>query len=423
MGDRMAIAAARTWQVWLGRAAGSILAGAILFSATSSARAYFRPMIVAAPRPITMPTFRPVVRPMIMPMPHPVVRFAPRPNFNPIIRPIARPLVQPNYRPPALPAPRVAQPIMPQLRYPTQPVSVTPPDTSYRPPVTVPTPALKAPQPQQPNVVTTIIPGAAATSQKPAVTANMPAPAPTVSTAPSGSKPTQQQPSAVTTIIPGAAATSQKPAATTNMPAVTAPGSTTTAILKPVAPVQSAQPTMVTTNSASTPATAQKTTATANLGTAAITTVNAMNQVLQSKPGQILTSSLSAAGGAAAPGLSLLGQAAEGANIANAYLTAPNKTSGLLAAGSELSGDVAVDAAGMAGGPLAAGATQALVTAGNLYVAPALGNAIYNAAPGLFTPASSATVNVNAAPYGVLTAPVGQLPLTAQQMNSLLSLN
>jgi hypothetical protein len=271
---------------------------------------------------------------------------------------------QPAYRPSSFPPSRVVQPIAPPpLSYPSPSVSAKSPAISYPSAVTVSAPAVKAPQPPQ-STVTTIVPGISSGSPKFSFTTNVPAPA-------------------------------------------------TAAIVKPVQPIQ---PTMATTSSLSTPAATPKPASTTNFASAAIASSNAMTQILQSRPGQVLTDTLAAAGGQAATKLTPLGYAANAANIANAYITAPTKTDGLIAAGSQLSGDVAVGIAGKLGGPIAAAGMQAAVTAGDLYVAPALGGAIFKAAPGLFTPPSQANVNI-------LAAPGGGAPLTARQMNSLLSLN
>jgi hypothetical protein len=108
-----------------------------------------------------------------------------------------------------------------------------------------------------------------------------------------------------------------------------------------------------------------------------------LNQVEQSKPGQVLVNSLEQAGGALdrGAGLQVLGWGADAASIYTVY-----NRSGGLAATAQAFGVVGVEAAGAAGGPLAAGSAQAVLDIGNLYVAPRIGSAMYNADPSLFTP-------------------------------------
>ena len=113
------------------------------------------------------------------------------------------------------------------------------------------------------------------------------------------------------------------------------------------------------------------------------------NQLVNSKPGQILVDSLAAAGGAVAPGTTLkrLGDVADIASVLNAGVTnGPGATDRALAAGSQLSGVIAVRAAqgageiigGPAGAAIGAG-TAHLVDVGNLYVAPAFGSVLFKA--------------------------------------------
>ena len=129
---------------------------------------------------------------------------------------------------------------------------------------------------------------------------------------------------------------------------------------------------------------------------------------LQTRPGQILVNTLAAAGGEVSKShvLAGLGYAADGASILNAY-----QTQGSLMAWSTVSGVVAVRAAGAAGqlvggpvgGALAAGGTQMVVDFGQLYVAPRIGSALFDAFPSLFTPPSTVTVPGSAFRVGATT--------------------
>jgi len=118
------------------------------------------------------------------------------------------------------------------------------------------------------------------------------------------------------------------------------------------------------------------------LNTMVTTAVNANERILDSRPGRIVVDSLAAAGGTLVRGPDRLASAVD---VANAY----RRGAGGFAAASEVAGIVAVESAGAAGfliggrpGELvAAGGTQALVRTGQLYVAPWLGDRLYNAAP------------------------------------------
>jgi hypothetical protein len=328
------------------------LSGLLLLCAVPSAEAYYRPPFVAVRPMVSVPAFRPAMRPIVrMPAPRPIAVPVYRPAVRPVITSVMRPAVHPPAPPPYRPANVAAAPRV-------QP-AVQPPALPARP--------------------------------APATTAR-----PTIS-------PVLARPSSAP--VPSAAAIAPRPPALT----VSRP---------PATPVQTVRPPMSpaisTATAQSTPAVVAPSPLATKVATVAAAGVATAAQFPQTRPGQVITESLAAAGGEVLKSTPL-SLSTDAVGIANAYLKAPNRTDGLLAAGSQLSGDVAVEIAGKLGGPVAAAGTQALVTAGDVYVAPALGNAIYNAAPGLFTPASQARVNI-------LAAPGPTQPLTAQEMNGLLVL-
>ena len=109
---------------------------------------------------------------------------------------------------------------------------------------------------------------------------------------------------------------------------------------------------------------------------------NKVSQIEQTPVGQTAVDMGAAAGGTLVPhALDPLSWAADGASIYSAY-----QKDGRLGAAAQASSVIAVDAAGIAGGPLGAAAAQGAVDYGKYAVAPWLGSAMYKAAPGLFTP-------------------------------------
>jgi hypothetical protein len=105
----------------------------------------------------------------------------------------------------------------------------------------------------------------------------------------------------------------------------------------------------------------------------------------ESKLGHILIDALAAAGGAKVPRVVGIG-ISDVPSVINAYITG-----GTLAGSSQLAGVIAVEAAEGAGGPLAAAGMQVAVDVGQIYVAPWLGNKMYDLAPSWFTPSATAT--------------------------------
>jgi hypothetical protein len=334
------------------------LSGLILLWAIPSADAYYRPAFVAAPRPVmAMPAYRPAARPIVS---MPVVRPAPRPMAVPVYRPAVRPMVAPVAKP-------AVRPVAPSPYRPATVSAARPLQSTVRPPAVQARPA--------PVMI-------ARPAASPVIVRPSPTPAP-VSARPS---------------LPTAAATTLRPSTP----------------MTPAQPMRPPAPGIVTGNAQSTPPVATPSPLASKVATTAAVGLGAAAQFPQSRPGQVVTNSLAAAGGEILKSTPL-SVTSDAVGVANAYLTSPTRTDGLIAAGSQLSGEIAVGAAGRLGGPLGAAGMQALVTAGDIYVAPALGNAMFNAAPGLFTPPSKAQVNILAAP-----APSAHGALTAEQMNDLL---
>ena len=147
------------------------------------------------------------------------------------------------------------------------------------------------------------------------------------------------------------------------------------------------------------------------LNTAVSSLVNLNLQWQESKPGHILIDSLAAAGGEKVGPISYV--ISDIPHVYNAY-----RTGGALAGSSDLAGTIAVDAAGLAGGPLAAGGTQFAVDVGQIYVAPWVGDRLYNNAPSWFTPASPAPA-LSASQFKVGSAPMMQVGSTFVTTNAL----
>jgi hypothetical protein len=109
---------------------------------------------------------------------------------------------------------------------------------------------------------------------------------------------------------------------------------------------------------------------------------NKANQIEQTPLGQTAVDMGAAAGSELAPKvLNPLSWAADGASVYSAY-----QKDGGLGAAAQASSVVAVYAAGAAGGPIGAAAAQGAVDYGKYVIAPWLSTAMYNAAPGYFTP-------------------------------------
>lgn len=382
--------------------AGVAAIGMVFVAGADMASAAYRPVFrapVYRPAPVyrapvySMPVYRPAPRPFIAPVTRPM----PRPFVASVIRPAARPIIQAPYR---APTPRLTQPAVRPFASQAPTVSSNSMGRFGAAPTAAPGP----------------VPPLAVSRPNPA-----PAPVPAAVTVPSRVQTVAPTVSAATSPATVPVAKASQPLTPSAPPVVKA--------------VQFPVPIYATTNAQSTPPVAKGSSPVNNI-------MNGAVKAAQTTPGKITVDSINAMIGGAVPGSTAI----KGLKLANTTVSVVSaaQTGGGFGAANEITKQVikygataagqaigaqAATAVGMpagfvtmtgaiagaaVGGALAAGTAVASYEIGQHYIAPKvapwLGDKIFNAAPGLFTPASQANVNILAAANSTHAG-----PLTAEE--------